>query len=69
MMAITMQRCKKFSFLLGHSVAAVLDALLGVGSSENDDGIKLGVVKFVHGIRSHVQESVFPAIHDLANGG
>ena len=35
--------------LLGHPSPAVLDGLLGVCSGQDDDGVELGVVQFVHG--------------------
>ena len=34
--------------LLGHPSPAVLDGLLGVCSGQDDDGVELGVVQFVH---------------------
>ena len=55
--------------LLGHSGPAVLDGLLRVGSGEDHDGIELGVVQFVHSVGRHVQQGVFPLVHDVPDGG
>ena len=55
--------------LLGHSSAAVLDGLLRVRPGEDHDGIELGVVQLVHGVRGDVQQGVLPLVHDVPDGG
>ena len=55
--------------LLGHPSPAVLDGLLGVCSGQDDDGVELGVVQFVHRARGDVQQGVLALVHDVPDGG
>ena len=54
--------------LLGKPGSAILDRLLGLGLGEDDNGVELCVVKLVHSVGSHVQQSMFPMAHYLFYG-
>ena len=54
--------------LLGHSCPTLLDGLFIVSSQQNHDGVKLGVVEFIHRVGSHVQQRVPASLLDLADG-
>ena len=55
--------------LLWNTCPDFFDCLFRICFGENDDGVELGVVQLVDGVRGDVEQGVLAAIHDVADRG